>query len=353
MVALCWLDTNRFRRFALLGLVEIECAVDQADVTERLREISPVFAGLGIHLLGEQPKRAGVPHRALEEVTGFLDSARERETVTMFLQNPIQAVSQPQQVAQTLLDVGVQVLGALVFLGLVLAFSYFLLRNDNQLAAALRKLFDGRDTVAYAYASAVDGDLESVFFGNLLFVVAMSVVAAVAYEVTNLLAPQGLHIPMILVLAVLTGVTSLIPLVVSKVIYLPVVAYLGFQAVSSSSGGFLFVVGVLVVYFLVLDILPQTFLQPYITGRKLDMMVMMFAYILGPILFGWYGFFLMPIVFTVMLEAIRIPLPELVRGDPLTPDVSLGEGVGTDLQATLAKSEKPLDEDEDAATERD
>lgn len=283
--------------------------------------------------------------------------AEQRETITTFLQNPIQAISQPQQVAQTLLDVGVQVFGAifgaLVFLGLVLAFSYFLLRNDGQFAAGLEDLFGGRNTVAYAYASAVDADLESVFFGNLLFVVAMSAIAAVAYEATNLLAPQGLHIPMMLVLAVLTGITSLIPIVVSKVIYLPVVAYLGFQAVSSSGGGLLFVIGVLVGYFLVLDILPQTFLQPYITGRKLDMMVMMFAYILGPILFGWYGFFLLPIVFIVMLEAIRIPLSELIRGEPLTPDVSLGEGIGTDPQAILAKSERASDEDEDTATGED
>ena len=60
----------------------------------------------------------------------------------------------------------------------------------------------------------------------------------------------------------------------------------------SSGGSFLFVVGVLVVYFLVLGILLQTFLQPYITGRKLDMM--MSAYVLRPILFGWYGFSCFP-----------------------------------------------------------
>ena len=28
---------------------------------------------------------------------------------------------------------------------------------------------------------------------------------------------------------------------------------------------------------------------------------MMFGYILGPILFGWYGFFLLPILFIVTL----------------------------------------------------
>lgn len=216
-------------------------------------------------------------------------------------------------------------------------------------------MFGGRDTTAYAYAIAVDEDLESVFFGNILFMVAMSIIAVGTYEVTNLLAPGTLHIPMVLVLGVLTGIASLIPIIVGKVIYIPIVAYLGFQAVRSS-GSFLFIAGVLVVYFLILDILPQAFLQPYITGRQLDMLVLMFGYILGPILFGWYGFFLLPIVFVLMLEAIRIVLPELVHGEALTPGVSLGEGVGTDPQSaqeqpTEAKATDETSESDDTAAD--
>ena len=258
----------------------------------------------------------------------------QREAVRTLLQNPRQLVSQPQQVAQTLLSAGARVLGAiaggLVLIGLALAFSYFLLKNDDRLSDGLEELFGGRETVAYAYTTAVDEDLESVFFGNLLFVLTMSVIAAIVYWATNFFAPAGLHIPMVLVLAVLTGAASLIPIVVGKVIYLPVVAYLGIQAIQSGGSAKLaFVAGVLVAYFLVLDILPQTFIQPYITGRQLDMLVLMFAYILGPILFGWYGFFLLPIVFIAILELVRIVLPQLVQGEALTPAVSIGEGIGT------------------------
>jgi len=124
---------------------------------------------------------------------------------------------------------------------------------------------------------------------------------------------------MIFVLGFLTGVTSLIPVVVGKVIYLPVVALLAFQAVSDGGENLGFVAAALVAYFLVLDILPQTFLQPYITGRQLDVVVMMFAYLLGPVLFGWYGFFLLPILFILMLEVVRIVLPSLIHGEDVTP----------------------------------
>ena len=281
----------------------------------------------------------------------------QRETATTLLRNPTQFVSQPQQTLRTVLQLGGAVIGAVggavVFLGLAVAFSFFLLQNDVAISEGLRELFGGRDTTAYAYAIAVDEDLESVFFGNLLFVVAMSAIAVGTYEATNLLAPGALHVPMVLVLGVLTGIASLIPVVVGKVIYLPIVAYLGFQAVRSGES-VLFVGGALVAYFLILDILPQTFLQPYITGRQLDMLVLMFGYILGPILFGWYGFFLLPIIFILMLEAIRIVLPELVHGEALTPDVSLGEGVGTDPQSarehpTGEKATDETSESDDAA----
>lgn len=276
---------------------------------------------------------------------------KQRETVTMLLQNPGQSISQPQQMAGMLLDVGSQVFGAvaggLLLVGLALTLSYFLLRNDTQLAGGLQELFGGQDTVAFSYAAAVDEDLESVFFGNLLFVVAMAVLAMLVYWATNVLAPEELRVPMILVLGFLTGIASLIPIVVGKLIYVPVVVYLAVQAVEAGGTGLAFVGGTLIVYFLVLDILPQTFLQPYITGRQLDAVLLMFGYLLGPILFGWYGFFLLPIIFTVMLEAIRIVLPELVRGAPLTPDVSMGENVGATLRS--AREELPAEGDDATA----
>ena len=216
--------------------------------------------------------------------------------------------------------------------------SYFLLEHDQDLGDGLTRLFGGEETTAYAYAVAVDEDLESVFFGNFLFVIVMAIVAAVAYWATNVVAPGGLHVPMVPVLAFLTGVTSLVPIVVGKVVYLPVVGYLGYQATQVGGSQYAFVGGVLVAYFLVLDILPQTFLQPYITGRQLDMVLMLFAYLLGPVLFGWYGFFLMPIVFVLMIEAVRIALPKLVHGEPLAPTVSMGDSVGTSPQEVREES---------------
>ncbi|WP_436926741.1 AI-2E family transporter [Halosimplex amylolyticum] len=262
--------------------------------------------------------------------------ADERAALQRVIQDPDAFVSNPRETARTVLTTGAtiasMVVSTLLFLALAVTLSYFLLRNDEPFADALLRLFGGRDTTAYAYATAVDADLESVFFGNFLFVVVMSVVATGAYWATNLILGPTLHVPMVPVLGFLTGVASLIPLVVGKVIYVPVLGYLAIAAFRADGTAIALVGGVAVVYFLVLDFLPQTFLQPYISGRELDGMMLMFAYLLGPVMFGWYGFFLLPILFVAVLEAVRIVLPELIHGERLTTTATMGGSVGADPQ---------------------
>ena len=266
------------------------------------------------------------------------------------LQSPIRTWMSPAQLVNELvgsglgLELGVlqTLVDTLLVVALAVTLSYALLYHDDELADGFARIVGGRDTTVFGYARAVDDDLESVFFGNLLFVVVMSGVATVTYGATNVVAPEGIQVPMVFALGFMTGIASLIPIVVGKVVYVPVVAYLGLQAVRSGGGGLLFVGGVLVVYVLVLDLLPQSFLQPYVSGRQLDTLLLLFAYILGPMAFGWYGFFLMPIVFVLVLEAARVVLPELLHGDPLRQTVDVADAVGADP--------KTVDGDADAGT---
>jgi predicted PurR-regulated permease PerM len=296
------------------------------------------YAGFRIFTQARDTLGGATAFGALEDGLGILPEEGS-SSLTALLENPGQLPADPQGTTQTILQTGMEaasaLFGGLLLVGLALTLSYFLLENDHELEDGFRQLAGGRDTTAYAYAAAVDEDMESVFFGNFLFLLLMAVIATVIYGVTNLLAPEGLAVPMIFVLGFLTGVTSLIPVVVGKVIYLPVVALLAFQAVSDGGENLGFVAAALVAYFLVLDILPQTFLQPYITGRQLDVVVMMFAYLLGPVLFGWYGFFLLPILFILMLEVVRIVLPSLIHGEDVTPTVEMGDDVGTNPQSEL------------------
>ena len=145
-----------------------------------------------------------------------------------------------------------------------------------------------------------------------------------------------------------TGVASLIPIVVGKVVSLPVVGYFGLSAVGAGGRGLPSVGAALVVYFLVLDILPQTLLQPYVTGHHLNTLVLLFAYVLGPIFFGWYGFFLMPIVFVLFIETVRIVFPELLHGESVDPAADVAQQLGAPAEALHKDT---ADGQADAATE--
>ncbi|WP_225334865.1 AI-2E family transporter [Halomicrobium urmianum] len=319
----------------LRGVIDSDGLVATATIVLVLGPILLLLAYTGFRVFSEIGQLVGESGQqqllggALEALTD-----QQRQAVLSAVENPQQLAQQPQQTFETLLQTGGQafsaVAGGLLLVSLAVTLTYFLLENGDELAEGFRELVGGRETTAYSYATTVDEDLESVFFGNFLFVVAMSIVAAAAYWATNLLAPAPLAVPMVPVLAVLTGVASLIPIVVGKVIYLPVVGYLAVQALQGNRAHLAFVGGVLVAYFFVLDILPQTFVQPLLTGRTVNPLLLLFAYLLGPILFGWYGFFLMPILFVLLLEAVRIALPELLHGEPLTRRLSMGEDVGAD-----------------------
>ena len=310
-----------------------------------------LYVGLRVVQQVQQRLEVGVIPMLVSRVFG-LDV--ENSGLTELLQNPPALGSVTDLLSGSNVDQGLIVLDALfgtvLLLALAATLSYALLVYDKALSDAFVDLVDGRDQTVVVHARAVDADLESIFFGNLLFVLAMSILATATYFLTNLVAPPGVAVPMVFALGFLTGLTSLIPIVVSKVVYLPIVGFLALSTAESGNGSFLFVGGVLVVYFLVLDILPQSVLQPYISGRKLNPILLLFAYILGPILFGWYGFFLMPILFVLLLEVVRIVLPELLHGEPIVAEAELAEDTGADdaeMHEDSASHQAPGADDQD------
>lgn len=229
---------------------------------------------------------------------------------------------------QQLLGILDMVSGILLVLTVAVTLSYALLVYDEAISKAFATLVEGREETVYSYALAVDTDLEAIYFGNFLFIIFMAFLGTVTYLATNFIAPPGMQIPMVFTLGALTGITSFIPFIVSKVVYVPIIGYLALKTTQDGSGQLAFVGALLVVYFFVLDIIPQSVIQPIIAGRQLNAMLLVFAYLLGPILFGWYGFFFMPIVFVLILEAVRIVLPELLHGEPIQAEPVVAQDTG-------------------------
>jgi predicted PurR-regulated permease PerM len=232
-------------------------------------------------------------------------------------------------VLATLRQFGVIVRG-LVHLTLALAFAFFLFRDGDRVHEWFHAEVGGDRTAAHAYLRAVDRDLEAVYFGNLLTVIAVTAVAVTVYNGFNLFAPSPLSLPFPTLLALLTGLATFVPLVVGKLVYLPAAGYLVWEATRTDAVGYAPVVAFLVVTFLLLDLLPQSLLRPYVSGRTLHTGLVLFAYVLGTALFGWYGLFYGPLLAVVVVQFANVVLPELVRGEPVTPATAAALDIGSE-----------------------
>lgn len=255
------------------------------------------------------------------------------DPVASLLRDPVAFLSEVEGVdairagaLAVLAQVGVLTTAAL-HLTLALAFAFFLYRDDERLAGWFRAEVGSRGSAADAFLRAVDRDLETVYFGNLLTVLFVTGLAVVVYNGFSVLAPLTLPVPTLL--ALLTGLATFVPLVVGKLVYVPATAYLGLQAVESDAS-LVPVVGFLVVSFLLLDLIPQSVVRPYISGRTLHTGLVLFSYVLGTALFGWYGLFYGPLLAVVVVQFTNVVLPDLLRNRPVGPAPSTALAIGSD-----------------------
>lgn len=233
---------------------------------------------------------------------------------------------------RTQLETGLRQVGVVsrlfIHLTLALSMSFFLLRDGRRIERWFRLELAGDGSVPHAYFSAVDADLETVYFGNVITVLLVVLLSMVVYNGYNVLVPPVTGLPFPTLLALLTGVATFIPLVVGKVVYLPATAYLGWQAVEADPGLLWAPAAFLLVAFFFLDLLPQAVLRPVISGRSLHIGLILFSYVLGAAYFGWYGLFLGPLLIVLVVQFINIVLPELLHGEQLTPAPSRLLGLG-------------------------
>jgi predicted PurR-regulated permease PerM len=220
--------------------------------------------------------------------------------------------------ADTFAFVGV----GLVHLFVMVALAFYLLRDDHRISRWVSKRFADDEGVLDAYFSAVDTDLNSIFFGNILNAVLTGTIGVIAYTVLNVFSPPELHIPAAALVGLLAGVASLIPVVGMKLVYVPVAGYMGVQSLAfAGPTSVWFVAAFVLVSFVLVDTIPDLVLRPYVSGRSLHVGSVMLAYTFGPLLFGWYGIFLLPMLLVFGVNFARIVLPELVAGRQIQPYV--------------------------------
>jgi len=249
-----------------------------------------------------------------DRIEPYADVSEVVQDPAMLLQNP-DLVDAGQAVATGAIGYVPLVGTAFINIFLALALAFYLLRDGGRLGGWFRALFGGDAGMLDAYVDAVDTDLESVFFGNILNALFIAIVAAFVYTLLNAVAP-GDGIPYPALVALLAGAASLIPVVGMKIVYVPVA--IGLFARAAAGGEPLWFPAAFAVATIVLvDFVPDLVLRPYVSGRNLHVGLVMIAYILGPLMFGWYGLFLGPFLLVVVYHFARLVLPGLVDGEEM------------------------------------
>lgn len=229
----------------------------------------------------------------------------------------------------------------------MIAIGFYLLRDDHRLSKWFHRQFDDGAGLLRDYTKAVDRDLSNIFFGNILNAFLTGIIGALSYNVIDMVAPAGLGVPYATLLGVLTGVASLIPVVGMKLVYVPMSGYLLYEGWLAGPDYLWFPVVFVAVSFVIVDTIPDFVLRPYVSGRSLHVGSVMFAYILGPLFFGWPGIFLGPVILVLLVHFIRRVLPELIAGQQLSPGAHTGPKPGTQHdEPTTTGSPEPAGADD-------
>jgi predicted PurR-regulated permease PerM len=207
---------------------------------------------------------------------------------------------------------------------LALLFAFFLLVEDDRLPRWARQNVFGSASLSVEYLRGIDRGLTSVYFGYTLTIFVVIVLSALIYSAFNFLVPAGLQIPFAMLLAVVTGVFTLIPLVGRSIVYAFIVALLSLEALDVDPRLLWIPAVFFVLMVVVFDNVVRTYVRPYLSGKAYHMGLVMFAYLLGPALFGWYGIFLGPLVMVVVVEFVVTVLPEFTSAESV-PEASIDE----------------------------
>ncbi|MFC7215948.1 AI-2E family transporter [Saliphagus sp. GCM10025334] len=206
--------------------------------------------------------------------------------------------------------------GAVVQLIIMVTLAYYMLIDGPRFVSWLLETYD-ESGVLRAYARAVDPELSMTLFGNIVNVFVTAIVGVVTFYTYNFFAPAAVDVPFPALIGALTGIGSLIPVVGIKLVYVPVIVLLAANAWATGDLSLLVPVGALAaVSAVVVDFIPDFFIRAHISGKQTHTGMLLVSYIVGPLVFGFYGLFLAPILLILVINAVSILLPYVLTGHP-------------------------------------
>ena len=198
-------------------------------------------------------------------------------------------------------------LGILFKIFLTLTITFYLLVDCGRVFSWVEKNINADDAeYLNKLFREVDHDLSEVFLGSILTGIWIAFIAIVWFNLWNILVP-GLSVPYTMLLAIICGLTSLVPGLGVALVWIPVTVYLAFKAAWSSTlvDSIIPITAFMVLTAMIVDHLPNLFLRPKVSSKRLHNGLLMLSYVFGPIAFGIMGIILGPMILVIAVNAVK------------------------------------------------
>ncbi len=220
---------------------------------------------------------------------------------------------------QVVFATGMTIVDIVFKLFLILVIAFYLIRDDERLKAWFTSTFPvlihEHDDMLIRYAKEVDEDLEKIFFGNILSIVFFAIVAAFVFSLLNVFAPATMKIPSPILLGMLCGVSALLPVVGMYIVTVPLFLYIliGSLVAGTLVPNLSFFILMVAAVLIFVQTLPDFVLRPFMARGKVNTGLLMFAYIIGPIVFGIAGLFIGAIVLVLLTHYFTVVVPSITK----------------------------------------
>lgn len=211
----------------------------------------------------------------------------------------------------TLVDIALR-----FFVMLVIAF--LLLVADDRFARWFKSTFprmmQEHNGLLPRYTKAVDSDIASIFSGNMLSVIIFALMAAIVYYILNFFAPDpSLLIPFPLLLGILCGLFAFLPVLGPWIVDIPILAFVTVNSLMAGtfSENYWYILIMALTIFIFVENLPGYLMRPLLSHGQEDVVLLMLAYIVGPIIFGIPGLFIGSIILVLVTHFFNIVVPQL------------------------------------------
>lgn len=257
-----------------------------------------------------------IPERYLNQLSLILEGMTTDDIIGLFREGELHNIilDYIRQFTEFVLEF---VFRTLLILFITLVVTFYLLKDGPRLRQWFleKVLKEDERGLAERYFDAVDSSLHTIFVGVILTMVMTVIFAILSLTVLNSIVPEGMEkfSPVaVLALAVLCGLVNLLPGGV-KIVWVPLFLLFFFQACSLGiileSLGFLILFAVVMA--VIVDFIPDQILRPWVCGRKSHTGIILFAFIFGVGVFGAKGLFIGPILAVLVMNFMRIVLPEI------------------------------------------